>query len=370
MEGAVGMARGRTGAVLACLVVGAGLLAGCGDDQDGLCEATRTDLGRAEAAPGENRRFDTRGPGWIGGDSAYSVALPDGRTAWLFSDSFVGTVDRWDVPSDDTAMVHNLVLVESEDGTMRTLTSQRDGRPHAFFPDASADEYYWVQDGVVDGDELVVFLARTRQVGEDGFSWVGTATARVSLPDLELVEIGPSSSGTTVAWGAGVLPRREATYVYGVEDVPGEGKFLHLAKGVPGALTDRARWQYWTGTAWSPDESASGRLASGVANEISVSPFEDGYLMVSHRGDGIFSAEIQAWTACAPAGPWEDPTTVYETPETGRGRHFTYNAHGHPELSAEGELLVSYNVNTFDFAELQANPTLYRPRFVTLDLGG
>lgn len=373
------MRRARLGPALLTVVLGAGLLAACGDDPEAPCQAVTATLDRAEPAPEENRRFDVRGPGWVAGDSAYSVALPDGRTAWLFSDSFVGSVNRWDVPRAGMAMVHNALVVEGADGRLTTRTSELFDEPHAYVRDPSASEYYWVQDGLVERGELLVFLSRTRQVpsegddgagtgGHDGFAWVGTAIARVSLPDLRVVDVTPTASTGGIAWGAAVLEGRDSTYVYGVEDEAGEGKFLHLAKSPRGAVTDRSRWQYWTGTGWGTDDAATARLTGRVANELSVTPFGDGYLMISHDSGGIYSPTINAWTACTPSGPWRDPQPIYTTPETGRGELFTYNAHAHPELSEAGELLVSYNVNTFDFAELTAHPTLYRPRFVSLEV--
>ncbi|GAB3111523.1 hypothetical protein GCM10027055_12290 [Janibacter alkaliphilus] len=368
-----GRAPGRTGAAAAATVLGLGLLAGCGGDSgaDGSAGGATCDVGQrtirpASAAPEENVRFETRGPGWIAGDSAYSVALPDGRTLWLFSDSFVGTVDRWDAPAQDTAMVHNALVLERDDGTLDTRTSTRDGRPHAFFPDPSDQDYYWVQDGVVDGDELVVTLARTQALPDQGFAWTGSAIARVSLPDLELLEIAATPADRGIAWGAGLLQEEGTTFVYGVRDDGATGRSLHLARVPAGALTDRDRWRYWDGSGWADQESAAATITTGVANELSVSPVEDGYVLISQQGDGIFSPEIRAWTACSPTGPWGEPSTVYETPESGRGRHVSYNAHAHPQLSDDGELLVSYNVNTFDFGELVANPTLYRPRFVAV----
>ena len=36
--------------------------------------------------------FQRAGPGWTGGDGTYSVGLPDGRTAWSFGDTFLGTI--------------------------------------------------------------------------------------------------------------------------------------------------------------------------------------------------------------------------------------------------------------------------------------
>ena len=37
-------------------------------------------------------KFDMREPGFTGGDGTYSVELPDGRTVWMFGDTFIGEV--------------------------------------------------------------------------------------------------------------------------------------------------------------------------------------------------------------------------------------------------------------------------------------
>lgn len=363
------MRRTRWTALVAVLVLGGGLLAGCTDERDGSCEATSARFAWATPAPTEDARFDLTGPGWIGGDSTYSVRLPDDRTLWLFSDSFIGEVSSSGRPAPGMAMVHNALVAESESGRLSTRTS---AGPESFFPDPSDDSYYWVQDAVVQGDELVVFLSLTHQVsgqaGGQGFAWERNAMARVSLPDLKVTEIiDPGDASDRVAWGAGVMSTPTHTYVYGVEDLEAT-KHLHLARVPAGNLTDRSRWEYRTQDGWSSDVTQSARLTDGVANELSVTRYRDGYLMISSDTAAPFSPKIQAWTACAPEGPWQDPQTIYETPESGVGQHFTYNAHGHPEISRDGELLISYNVNTFDFGELQRDPTLYRPKFITLDL--
>lgn len=361
------MRRNRLTVGALALAVGAGLLVGCTDEgEGGDCEATDARFSWATPSPQDDARFDLTGPGWVAGDSTYSVGLPDGRTLWLFSDSFIGEVSRNGTPAPGMAMVHNALVAESEGGRLSTRTGEG---PESFFPDPSDQTYYWVQDAAVQGEELVVFLSLTRQEGEQGFAWERNAMARVSLPELEVTEIidpGPGP-GDHVAWGAGVMSTPTHTYVYGVEDLE-EAKHLHLARVPAGNLTDRSRWQYRTADGWSDDVTQSARLTDGVANELSVSPYRDGYLMVSSDTSLPFSPKINAWTACSPQGPWEERQTIYETPESGRGQHFTYNAHGHPEISDDGELLISYNVNTFDFDELTRDPTLYRPKFVTLDL--
>ena len=359
----------RPAAALAALAVGAGLLVGCTDDGPSAdCDAATADFSWATPSPADDERFDLRGPGWIGGDSTYSVRLPDQRTLWLFSDSFIGEVSGSGRPAPGMAMVHNALVAESESGRLSTRTAEG---PESFFPDPSDDTYYWVQDAAVEGDELVVFLSLTRQVGDQGFAGDHNAIARVSLPDLTVIEIIDPGAGTSddVAWGAGVMSTPTHTYVYGVEDLE-KTKYLHLARVPAGNLSDRSRWEYRTADGWSPDVTQSARLTDAVANELSVSPFRDGYLMISSDTSQPFSSKINAWTACSPQGPWRDRQTIYETPESGSGggQRFTYNAHGHPEISDDGQLLISYNVNTFDFDELTRDPTLYRPKFVTLDL--
>ena len=360
------MRRTRVAAALAALVVSTGLLAACSNDEPShACEAVGAELDWATPSRDDDERFELTGPGWIAGDSTYSVRLPDERTLWLFSDSFIGEVTAGGRPQPGMAMVHNALVAEDESGRLSTRTAEG---PESFFPDPDDETYYWVQDAAVEGDELVVFLSRTRQVGEQGFEWSHNAVARVSLPDLKVTEIiDPGPSTDHVAWGAGVLTTSTTSYVYGIEDL-GDTKHLHLARVPAGNLTDRSRWEYRADDGWTSDPTRSARLTDGVANELSVSRFRDGYLMISSDTSQAFSPRIKAWTACTPEGPWRDPQTIYETPESGVGRHFTYNAHGHPEISDEGELLISYNVNTFDFAELTRDPTLYRPKFVTLDL--
>ena len=359
------MRRRRLTAGCVVLAVGTALLAGCSDPSDrGDCEAITADFDWAQPSRGDDARFEVSGPGWIGGDSTYSVQLPDERTLWLFSDSLIGTVDADGDPAPGMAMVHNALVAEDDSGQLSTLV--REG-PESFFPDPSGTSYYWVQDAKVENGELVVFLSLTRQVDEHGFEWVRNTQARVALPDLTVTQIDEPGFEGPVAWGAGLMSTATHTWVYGVEDRE-DAKYLHLARVPAGSLTDRSQWEYLGDGGWSDDPGASARLTEGVANELSVSPFRDGYLMISSDTSEPFSPKINAWTACSPTGPWVEPQTIYETPESGGG-HFTYNAHAHPELSEDGTLLISYNVNTFDFEELMSTPTIYRPKFITLDLG-
>ena len=82
-----------------------------------------------------------------------------------------------------------------------------------------------------------------------------------------------------------------------------------------------------------------------------------------------FSDELVLYSAAGPAGPFGARTHVYSTPESRQG-FFTYDPHVHPEFTdARGQLLLSYDVNSFDFHDLLANVDAYRPRFIRVKIG-
>ena len=70
-----------------------------------------------------------------------------------------------------------------------------------------------------------------------------------------------------------------------------------------------------------------------------------------------------------PDGPARTARKIWHCPEPDRDPDiFVYNAKAHPHISAPGELLISYNVNTFDFFDHFKYADIYRPRFIRLRL--
>lgn len=322
--------------------------------------------------------FTSFGPGWTGGDSTYSVELPDGRNLWLFSDSFIGFVNPSRTRPRNTPMVNNSLVVQDGE-ELTTITGDIGGIPQSFFPTGDLGGWFWVYDATVEtteaGDVLRVFLIRferTAAGGMWGFAWQDNALATVSLPDLELVSIEPLPSEHGVSWGAAVLEHGEHVYIYGMEDL-GARKHMHLARAKAGAVADAASWEYATapgGASWSGDPADSVRLLTGIGNEFSVTHLGGRFLLVTMSSLTTLSPEVVAYAACDPAGPFEDRTVLYETPEHEEGLAFTYNAHAHPQFTENGELLISYNVNASDIAWVFADADLYRPRFIRVRIGG
>ncbi len=336
---------------------------------------------------------------WTGADTTNSVKLPDGRVAWIFSDTFLGEVvtEPDGTPSrmgehaeKNRQFVHNTIVTQKADGTLDAtlhdgkfkdgthgaLIQTHDGREATGDP-AVGSSWYWLGDGTVEstpsGDKLRVFSLKFEKFGPGGwdFHWLSTAVATFSLPKMELESVLPTPSGINVQFGSGILEEADYTYIYGTEDL-GSTKYMHLARvktGPGGGVT--SSWEYSTGTGWSFNPLDSKRLLPGVANEYSVTKVGNAYVLTTMDTKVPFNREIWAYTSCSPAGPWTGGQKIYTAPDYSfiGSNAFVYNAHAHPEFTgADGSLLISYNVNSLVFQDDLDDVRLYRPRFVRVKL--
>ena len=321
------------------------------------------------------QRYGDSGRGWTGADSTYSTPIPHGMEAWMFSDTFLGTVNPDHSRPAGTPFIHNSVVLQSHQA-MTTATGGTPAQPMSLFgptpPGPPTDPanvnpfWYWSGDGIAEGDTLRVFALKFVSTGTGAFDfrWDSDAIASFHLPDMRMEGLTPTYSAGNVTWGSWLLPDGGFTFVYGVEDL-GAVKYMHLARARTGHLL--GPWEFFTGSGWSPDPAASARLMKGVANEYSVTRIGDRYVLITFDTNVILGNEIVAYTASSPTGPFAGPTPVYATPEA-KGNIFTYNAHAHPELGKPGELVVSYNVNSFAIQDIYKNVDDYRPRFIDLQV--
>lgn len=144
-------------------------------------------------------------------------------------------------------------------------------------------------------------------------------------------------------------------------------KHLMAARVLPEDFENFEAWEFWDGKDWSMNMEDVTFISEAVSNELSLTPLPDGRYALVFTLNGL-SPVVAMRVGDSPVGPFGDVVELYVTQEMQQKNYITYNAKAHPSLSAEGELLISYNVNSFSFfEELHDNPHLYRPRFITIN---
>jgi subtilisin family serine protease len=312
--------------------------------------------------------YGDAGGHWTGGDGTVSVALPDGRVAWLFSDTFLGTVNSDGSRPPTTPMVQNSLVVQDGTGLTDTRHGGTPTLPEPLVKPIAAGQFVWVGDAVVEAGALKVLYNRFSRYGEGSLDIepTGTSLATFALPALTLSSVVDLPLAKTVQWGSALLVDGSYTYVYGTSSGLGSAKFGHVARAPAGSLG--GAWQYWTGSGWSATESAAVRLISGVGNSFAVQKVGSQYVLVTQEANAIFDPQFVAYTASSPTGPFSGPIQLLTAPEQQAGtQKIAYTARLHPDLARSGKLLMSYDVNSLDVADTYADARLYRPRFVELD---
>ncbi|HTW30458.1 MAG TPA: DUF5005 domain-containing protein [Candidatus Sulfotelmatobacter sp.] len=328
------------------------------------------------------------GPGWTGADGTFSLPLPDGTNLWMWSDSYIGTVN----PSTRRRKsylitAHNsLTILNQATGSWTTV-----GYPPSttsYFAPMSKSDWYWVGSGYVTEPSAGNYEINILLLEWTGaFKLVGHAVATLSWPSLSIISITPIAGlNTTLEWGTKIVQSGDYYYIYGLKDPGTDTKTPYVARTTSlSNMTNAAKWEFWNATKkkWLAGESNATAMSGveAVTPEYSVDAmsYNGGtfYLMV---GMNPLSPAyplwdtVTTWYSCSPQGPWSDETTVYTTPEAGAngckvGTLVTYNAKAHSEFTDADGILISYNVNANTSTDLVcAND--YMPRFVRVQIPG
>jgi hypothetical protein len=158
--------------------------------------------------------------------------------------------------------------------------------------------------------------------------------------------------------------------VYGVKPVPGIlNKGLMVGRVKPGEFKDFSKWNFWDGTGWTigiNNLKFASVMTERVSDELSLTPLPDGRYALIFQSDVWGSVAMRL--AKTPYGPFGPVIPLWDCKDALAGKdYFAYNAKAHPNLSKKGELLVSFNVNSFNYLnDLASNPNLYRPRFIKI----
>jgi hypothetical protein len=318
------------------------------------------------------------GSEFSGADVGADVTLQDGRRLWVFGDTLRSP--RF----DGQRFVRNSMLVFQERCANVVLPADH----NALIPDRADGVGYWpmsIAKVEREGYDLVgVAVQRVRGAarpdGTAAFQNLGPATALFVVPRgrtpqlLRVRDIGPDRADTRrPTWGAATAVHDGWVYLYGTSN-PGKdlvfGFALQVARVRPDDILEPSRWRYWDGSRWQRKESRAAILIpadGGVSQTLSVFEQDGRWFAVSKR-DEFVGTDIVVWSSPSPTGLFTAGPPVARIPSERSGT-LRYMPLAHPDLlPKKGTVVVSYSQNDTDAAKIDANPFLYRPRFLRVDL--
>lgn len=338
-----------------------------------------------ETVPEYDAVFE-RTMGWTGGDGVYSVGLGKDVTLWLFSDTWIGPVVAGG--HKDATLVHNTVAIQrgavpSKDNVKFYWGKAEDSKPEALIKPDDGVGWFWIFDGVVAHGKLYLFLMQTVKTDSKevfGFKQVGTWLGEVENPLDEpgewrvkqyKIPHGRHAKGGNTFFGSALMKEEKLVYIYGaMEDwSKGFSGRSMIVASVPAeeALSDFGAWRFYGEAGWKVELSELTALFEGAATEYSVSYQPGIKKYVAIYTENGMSKKILMRTAPRPTGPWTKPEKVFECPEVDwHATYFCYAAKGHPEISSDDELIVTYVCNSMDFWQMAQDARIYRPRFLRI----
>jgi hypothetical protein len=315
------------------------------------------------------------GPGWIGADGTYSTSLPNGQESFVFSDTLIGTAQSSGLTSI-TGMPRNSELV----GTIPSLNTDirgTYGSPQSLIPDTpgSSDHWWTASTYVENGNQLVYVNEFSPVPGSPFEQFAGRAGIAVlslsatGMPSYSSITLLPTDPDTQ--WGNAVMQDASYTYVYGLDSNPSSGTFfgMKVARVALGASLDVGDWTYWNGTQWLSGEANAAPIATGsVVTGVVAQEGGAGYVAVSIPGGVYHDSTVSLSYACSPTGPWSVPKPVYSIPQIAEYQdEIAYIPTFHPDLTGQGGLVVSYNINSTSEVAVLQDVHQYQPQFLLLN---
>jgi len=200
------------------------------------------------------------GPGWTGADGTYSLPLPDGTNLWMWSDSYIGTVDPTTrLRKNYLFSAHNsLTILDQTTGSW--ITVGYPPRTTSYFVPTSKSDWFWQGDGVLTQPTTGTYQIKIMLTEWTGvFKLVGHSVATLSWPSLSIVSITPVTGlDTSLTWGTKILPVGSYFYIYGLKDPGTNTKTPYVARTTSiNNLTNASKWQFWNSI---HKEVAGGRI--------------------------------------------------------------------------------------------------------------
>lgn len=319
---------------------------------------------------------------FLGADAAVSVPLSPEKILWLFGDTFVGKPGAADRVG--SAFIRNSIAIyePNKQDSVQYYWKEVAGKPDSFF-DADEGFFYWPGTGVLFEGELLLFGHKTRDEHDGSFLPFRTVDATLmripnpkDSPENWIQNYQNLDMGEDISfYSSGMVVEGEYFYFIGGErGKPFSEMLLARAfiEGIQEGLGKKA-YEFWSEDGdknrWSSSPEHPAKLSIPGVSETTIQydPEWKLYFVTSYS---ITNPAINLHYASSLTGPWKGPLKLYDIPEDSLSeKYFSYAAKPHPELSTkQGEIILTYAVNSKDFDGLLKEMHLYYPRFVRVQL--
>ncbi|HPE77946.1 MAG TPA: DUF4185 domain-containing protein [Draconibacterium sp.] len=312
---------------------------------------------------------------WRGADGAATIDLENGKVLWLFSDTFIDTAGTG--LRSNSIMINNSLAIQDGNELGKSKLSffwkRTNNQPKSFF-ELPGKTWFWTGHGIVLNGKLVIFLFEEKSTTEGlGFETVGWTVAIIDNPnddpaswDIKYVK-GPETFGVIVGSSA-VLKDSGYVYAFGVKEPGTHETYLLRFENDKLENGDLSGMEWWVDNAWTTNVYMEPKQAALFSGQTEFSVHYDKetgkFIQIQTYGFGVSSVGYRF--ADQLQGPWCEPV-IFFTPDLNHEKEFNYTANAHPELESK-ELLITYNINNFDFSRLVNDESIYFPRIVKLKI--
>lgn len=248
--------------------------------------------------------------------------------------------------------------------------------------------WFWLQDGVLLNNKFysLPYVVSSDDTQPEGFKFkiegINLIECDVKENDIDFVNnkqmltnLYKKYPHITWNFGCGFLNNEDVDgyiYIYGYTseflDLE-HGNRLRVARVKKESFLDLNEWRFFNGVEFVKEMEKAAPMLDHVSCELSVHKDKDKYIAV-YTYD-VQSRYIAYALSDTPYGPFDEPRIAYVCKENLCEHMYLYNAKAHPHLSKEGDILVSYNINTSNFDENIKYGRTYGPRFINLKkIGG
>ena len=317
------------------------------------CKGTDATTPSVQNAPDEtyNALFTFKN-GVIGSSISHSLALPDGRTLWLFSDGFIGTAnDDRSTSVDKITAVRNAGVIQA-DKLFTTLNATEQGKAKNLVDATAPGDYLSLAGGAVSGGNIEI-LTHEFNITQ---RFLKLNLVTFSFPALKFISLVELKNPIGITYGDYIYSDNNYHYIFGRE-TRGTDMKIHVARATLGKLGNQALWQYYNGSEYGNDATKSVAIFNTSARQFSVVKINEQFKIVLQKDKNVI-----AYTAPVLVGPYDAGKTLFSITDSNP----TSNAFVHTQFTTkDGQYLLSYDVQNLGTQNQNflKNVDLFRPKF-------